>query len=151
MRLNQPANRSQRRQACWFFFAASCALLAAVFCQAQAAPGGNAGERAMLQAPGGIGVAGPSPDIGTFEPNEKQVKALNVMRQKSMVSDTDKLLRLVKELNDEIAANSPAALTAEQLRKLATIEKLAHSVKEKMSTPVLGAQPPVFGPIRPIP
>jgi len=54
------------------------------------------------------------------------------------------LLKLANELNAEISAN-PEALTPDQLRKLATIEKLAHSVKEKMSTPVAGNpmyQPP---------
>jgi hypothetical protein len=141
------------RQARRFFVAASWVLLLwllpAAPCTAQSAP---AEQNAILrQAPGGIGVAGPPPDIGTIEQNEKQVKALNVMRQKSMVSDADKLLRLVKEFNDEIVATSPAELSPDLLQKLATIEKLARSVKQKMGTPVVGAQPSVFSPMRNVP
>ncbi len=64
---------------------------------------------------------------------ERQFKALNIERQRDMVSDTNKLLTLAKELNEGLAANSSSTLTDEQLRKIAQIEKLAHSVKEKMA------------------
>ncbi len=85
-------------------------------------------------------------DMGNGDPGEaaRRMRALNAMRQKALVSDTNKLLKLASELNAEISAN-PESLTPDQLRKLATIEKLAHSVKEKMSTPVVGNptyQPP---------
>ncbi len=64
---------------------------------------------------------------------EKQLKALNEARQKALVSDTKKLLKLTQELNAEISSSAPSSLTSQQLRKLASIEKLAHNVKEKMS------------------
>lgn len=64
---------------------------------------------------------------------EKQLKALNEARQKALVSDTQKLLKLTQELNAEISSSAPSSLTSQQLRKLASIEKLAHNVKEKMS------------------
>jgi hypothetical protein len=70
---------------------------------------------------------------------EKRLRALNAERQKSMVADTNKLLKLAQELQDEIGHTSPDALTPTQLRKVADIEKLAHSIKEKMSTSVRGA------------
>jgi hypothetical protein len=158
MRRNQAIEFLHPRQARCFFFAASWAMLLslppATPCAAQTAPAPSTPieQRAMLQqGPGGIGVAGPGPDIGTIEQNEKQLKALNVMRQKAMVSDANKLLRLVKEFNDEIVATRPAQLNSDQLQKLAAIEKLARSVKQKMGTPVLGAQPSVFSPNRSIP
>ena len=66
------------------------------------------------------------------------LRSQNADRQKSLVSDTNKLLRLTNELNTEIARTSPDALSDAELRKLAEIEKLAHSVKEKMSTSVRG-------------
>jgi hypothetical protein len=72
---------------------------------------------------------------------EKVLKALNAERQKSMVSDTNKLLRLTKELNTEIAASNPGEFTPEQLHMMAEIEKLAHSIKEKMATSVRGTPP----------
>jgi len=65
------------------------------------------------------------------------------------VNDTNKLLRLVNELNAEIARTEPSVLTADQLRKLAEIEKLARNVKEKMATSVRGTQAfePPFQPV----
>jgi len=63
---------------------------------------------------------------------EKRLLALNIERQKQMVADANKLLRLTKELNEEVAASNTGTFTAEQLRKVAEIEKLARSVKERM-------------------
>lgn len=70
------------------------------------------------------------------EEREKQLRALNAERQKSLVADTNKLLRLAAELNAEINSANADSLTLDQLHKLTEIEKLAHSVKEKMSTSV---------------
>jgi hypothetical protein len=58
-----------------------------------------------------------------------------------MVSDTNKLLKLVNELNAEIGQTNPDSLTPSQLQKVAEIEKLAHNVRDKMSTSVRGAAP----------
>jgi uncharacterized protein with WD repeat len=75
---------------------------------------------------------------------EKTLRALNAQRQKSMVADADKLLKLASELKAEIDSGNSESLTPTQLKKLETIEKLAHSVKDKMSTSVRGvpASPP---------
>lgn len=62
---------------------------------------------------------------------------LNAQRQRMMISDTTKLLKLAQELNAEIEAGHGAALTPEQARKLANIEKLARNVKQKMSESVV--------------
>lgn len=111
-----------------------------------AAQVGSTGSHGPFSQPIGQRVGGGLDDIGNSDPAEaeRRIKALNSMRQKALVSDTDKLLKLANELNAEISAN-PDSLTSDQLRKLATIEKLARSVKEKMSTPVTGtpiSQPP---------
>ena len=58
---------------------------------------------------------------------------LNAERQKSLISDADKLLKLAKELNDEVAGSDSSSMSDEELRKVAEIGKLAKSVKEKMS------------------
>jgi len=68
--------------------------------------------------------------------DEKLVKMLNAARQSTMVSDAEKLLKLARELDAEIAASNSASLTPAQLRKVARIEKLAHSVRVGMSTVV---------------
>jgi hypothetical protein len=48
------------------------------------------------------------------------------------------LLKLARELEDEVSRTNPGSLTPDQLRKVAEIEKLARGVKDKMSTPVRG-------------
>lgn len=63
---------------------------------------------------------------------ETRLRALNLERQKQLVADTNKLLKLVKELNEEIASENTGNLSGDQLRKVAEIEKLARSVKERM-------------------
>lgn len=68
----------------------------------------------------------------------RRMRAMNADRQKSMVSDTDRLLKLVKELNSEIENSNPAALTPVQLRKITDIERLARNVKDKMSVSFTG-------------
>ena len=55
--------------------------------------------------------------MGTVDPieTEKRLRALNAERQKSMVSDTNKLLKLASELNAEINRENPDSLTPAQL------------------------------------
>jgi len=67
---------------------------------------------------------------------ERRTNALNVERQKEMVSDTNKLLKLARELNAEIATNNSGEWTDDQLRKVAEIEKLAKNVKDRMANGV---------------
>jgi hypothetical protein len=64
---------------------------------------------------------------------EKRLRAMNIDRHKSLVSDTDKLVKLARQLDAEIASNPSNQLTSEQLHKVAEIEKLAHNVKTKMA------------------
>ena len=77
---------------------------------------------------------------------ERRMRALNAERQKSMIADTNKLLRLTTELNDEVNGAHPKPLDSIQLRKVAQIEKLAHSVREKMSIPVGSGSPQLSSP-----
>lgn len=79
-----------------------------------------------------------SPDSSQFE---KRLSLMNAQRQKDLVADTNKLLALVKELNEEVASSNSGELSPDQLRKVAEIEKLAHSVRDKMSESVRNAPP----------
>ena len=114
------------------------ALLAALPCGAQSgstqAPHTNPIPHLMGQGVGEFGDPSGAPSLE----NERLLRALNADRQKSLVSDTNKLLRLVNELNAEIARANTGSLTPSQVRRVAEIEKLAHNVKEKMSTSVRG-------------
>ena len=79
-------------------------------------------------------------------PDKRRLRLLNTARQKEIVSETARLLKLAQELNNEVASSDSSRMTGEQLRKVAEIAKLAKSVKEKMSFSVggfPGAEEPV--------
>lgn len=89
--------------------------------------------------------------MGDTDPivEERRLRALNAERQRSLVSDTKKLLKLAHDLNDEVNATATDSLDRQELMQVAEIEKLAHKVKEKMSTSVKGTtdfQPFLFPP-----
>jgi hypothetical protein len=79
----------------------------------------------------------------------RQLNALNAERQKALVSDTEKLLKLARELNTEIATSNPETLNTGQMRKIASIEKLAHNVKQKMSESMVSG-PSLHDPLAPV-
>jgi hypothetical protein len=78
--------------------------------------------------------------FGLSDPSmeQRRLRAINTERQKLMTADTEKLLKLVRALNEEVEKTHPDSLTPAQLRTVAEIEKLAHSVKEKMSYSYMG-------------
>lgn len=86
----------------------------------------------------------PGNDIPATDPvlQAKQVRALNEQRQKQMVSDAEKLLELARELHAAIGASPDSSLTADQIRTIERIERLARSVKDKMSFSVVDGLPP---------
>ena len=71
----------------------------------------------------------------------KRLKAMNAQRQKTMVEDSDKLLKLTEDLDSEVNSEHLKQLNADQLRRLAEIEKLAKSVREKMTDAIGPTQP----------
>ena len=61
-----------------------------------------------------------------------QVKMRNIDRQKQLVEDTQKLLALANELKADVDKSTKDTLSLDVVKKADEIEKLAHSVKEKM-------------------
>ncbi|MGB6676913.1 MAG: hypothetical protein WBE44_09505 [Terriglobales bacterium] len=59
-------------------------------------------------------------------------KKANQERQASLKADTDKLLKLAVQLKDDVDKSNENVLSLDVLKKAEEIEKLAHSVKEKM-------------------
>ena len=59
-------------------------------------------------------------------------KKANQERQAALKRDTDKLLKLATELKDSVDKTNESVLSLEVVKKAEEIEKLAHSVKEKM-------------------
>lgn len=64
---------------------------------------------------------------------KQRLALLNEERQKSMVANAEKLLKLAEELNAEVNGAEAGELTEDQLRKVNEIQKLAHKVKDEMS------------------
>ncbi len=63
---------------------------------------------------------------------EQAAKSRNSERQKRLVADTDKLLSLAKELKQDVDKTDKNTLSLDVIKKADDIEKLAHSVKERM-------------------
>lgn len=62
-------------------------------------------------------------------------KKANLERQAALKNDTDKLFKLATELKGYVDKSNENVLSLEVLKKAEEIEKLAHSVKEKMKGP----------------
>ena len=87
------------------------------------------------QNPGIIPPAGSGlPDFGSSNPKieEQQARARSTDRQKKLVADTEKLLALETELKTDVDKTNQNILSVDVIKKADEIEKLAHSVKERM-------------------
>jgi hypothetical protein len=78
-----------------------------------------------------------------MEMREQQTKkqnfsAANAERKKQIASDTEKLLKLAADLKAEVDKTSKDTLSLNVIRRADEIERLAHSVKEKMKLSVGG-------------
>jgi hypothetical protein len=62
-------------------------------------------------------------------------KKANQSRQTLLRADTDRLLKLAVELKDYVDKSNANVLSLEVVKKADEIEKLAHSVKDKMKGP----------------
>lgn len=62
----------------------------------------------------------------------QQARSRNSDRQKQLVQDTNKLLALATELKQDVDKTNKDMLSVDVVRKADEIEKLAHSVKERM-------------------
>lgn len=63
---------------------------------------------------------------------EQQARNRNTDRQKRLVEDTEKLLSLATELKQQVDKTDRNTLSVDVIKKADEIEKLAHSVKERM-------------------
>jgi len=62
-------------------------------------------------------------------------KKANLQRQAAIKADTDKLLKLAVELKDSVDKSNENLLSLDVVKRAEEIEKLAHSVKDKMKGP----------------
>ncbi len=75
-----------------------------------------------------------SRDEDTWEAQQRRelAKKENIKRQQDLKKDTDKLLELATELKQYVDKTNENMLSVEVIKKAEEIEKLAHSVKDKM-------------------
>jgi hypothetical protein len=64
--------------------------------------------------------------------SERQARMRNEERQKQLVADSERLLALATQLHDDVAKTNKDILSIDVVKRAAEIEKLAHSVKERM-------------------
>ena len=75
-------------------------------------------------------------DSMRMQNNQKRIAELNKLRQKEMTEDTAKLLELANEVKTKTGNSTDRSLSILDLRKVEMIEKLAHSVHDKMKATV---------------
>lgn len=63
---------------------------------------------------------------------QQQSRTRNSDRQKRLVEDTNKLLSLATDLKSEVDKTDKNMLSVDVIKKADEIERLAHSVKERM-------------------
>lgn len=74
----------------------------------------------------------PREDEDRAKIEKDMAKKANEQRQADLKRDTDKLLKLATELQQYVDKSNENLLSLEVIKKAEEIEKLAHSVKEKM-------------------
>lgn len=88
---------------------------------------------AQIPQPPSSGTQRPTPEDDARVKMEKDMaKKANQQRQAELKRDTEKLLKLATELKDYVDKTNENMLSLDVLKKAEEIEKLAHSVKEKM-------------------
>jgi hypothetical protein len=101
--------------------------LASVFFLTTSALSFAAGQRLPSIEPGR-----PQTDEQELKRQRDQAKKLNEERQQALKRDTERLLQLSTELKDYVEKSNENMLSLDVVKKAEQIEKLAHSVKEKM-------------------
>ena len=118
----------------WVGAFAGLALLAAFTCVAQ----DFRPEKANVVVPGVNSLPDANARMESQEKSSKQEKfeAANAERKKQIADDSTKLLNMAMALKAEVDKTTKDTLSLNVIRKADEIEKLAHSVKEKMKQSV---------------
>ena len=92
----------------------------------------QASKMPPMQIPGQGEQAPPGDDEARSKLERDMAKKANQSRQASLKKDTDKLLKLATELKEYVDKTNENMLSMDVIKKADEIEKLAHSVKDKM-------------------
>lgn len=88
-----------------------------------------------------LGIDNHAQDPATQIANAKRFKELNILRQKEMTSDAAKLVQLAAELKTNLDKREQGASSPDLLHKAEQIEKLARSVRTRMTDAIGGERP----------
>ena len=89
-------------------------------------------QQPQIPAPSPFPPRTPAPDEERIRIERDMAKKANHARQEDIKRDTDQLLKLATELKDAVDKSNENMLSLDVIRKADEVEKLAHSVKEKM-------------------
>ncbi len=131
--LKNAATRSASRYFCFAALVLGAVAALASPCSGQASASSNTGTPTLQRFPQLRSLDDPrldNPASRIFA--ERRLQALNAAQHQAIVDDTDKLVKLVTELNQQINSSNAHSLTPHQQQMVAEIEKLAHSVRDKM-------------------
>ena len=117
-----------------------CSLLIGLPVEGWADSGPPTGGASSSVAQGGVTGQERPPRDGEPAPEDDQrlrmekdmAKKANQERQAQLKRDTEKLLQLATDLKEEVDKSNENVLALEVIKKADEIEKLAHSVREKM-------------------
>ena len=105
-----------------------CACLLAAPCLTQ-------DRKSQLPPPRDLNAAPADEDEARDRLAHEMAKKANQERHVALKNDTDKLLKLAVELKAYVDKSNENLLSVDVVRKAEEIEKLAHSVKDKMKGP----------------
>jgi hypothetical protein len=113
---------------------AGCGMMLALVTPAWSQTSPSSSGHNSSAPPAVPGVAPVVPGDATIPPQmeQDQARMRSTERQKQIVQDTDKLLVLATELKVYVEKTNKDMMSIDVIRKADEIEKLAHSVKEKM-------------------
>ncbi len=110
----------------------SFVLLAGIMLASAASFPLHTDQQPQIPSPSPFPPATPAPDEDRIRLEKDLAKKANHARQEDIKRDTDHLLQLATELKDAVDKSNENMLSLDVIRKADEVEKLAHSVKEKM-------------------
>jgi hypothetical protein len=114
------------------FHIRSLALLTSIMLGSAAGFPIQVDQQPQIPSPSPFPPPTPAPDETRIRIEKDMAKKANHARQEDIKRDTDQLLKLATELKDAVDKSDENMLSLDVVRKAEEVEKLAHSVKEKM-------------------
>jgi hypothetical protein len=94
--------------------------------------GGSGAQLPQVPIPSGPNQPTPPDDPNRERAEKELAKRANQEREAQLKRDTERLYKLATELKDYVDKSNENTLSLNVIKKAEEIEKLAHSVKEKM-------------------